>query len=355
MERATVYSHLLVPIDDSVLSTANCEAAVRLAKALNARITFFHAVPSLGAMRPGATLRTTLPGSFAESAFGDACSLLAAHAVAAEEAGVSYDVESSAVDEPAAAIVAAAQASRCDLIVMATHGPRGVAGLLHGSHTQRVLRRTSIPVLVTRVEPNAPVGARERVLAVLHQEHHLMMAVVHGLRDMMKRVATSPASLDALLLESMLEYLRDIQALTHDPKEEHLLLDALCERSPSSEALRADVRVRHEQAAELTRAALAALEPVMSDQGAALGDAVDRVVALADKIEQCIALEEAELVPSACRLMLDEDWARIAPEFVSSREVDPVDARLIKSRQMFAQLAGLRTGVAENVTTGPQR
>ena len=55
-----------------------------------------------------------------------------------------------ASDHPHEAIVAAAATHGCDLIVMASHGRRGVAGILLGSETQKVLTHSKIPVLVFR-------------------------------------------------------------------------------------------------------------------------------------------------------------------------------------------------------------
>jgi hypothetical protein len=55
------------------------------------------------------------------------------------------------------AILEGASAEGCDLIFMASHGRRGLAGLLLGSETQRVLSHSSLPVLVYR-KPNLPAG-----------------------------------------------------------------------------------------------------------------------------------------------------------------------------------------------------
>ena len=50
----------------------------------------------------------------------------------------------------AALVIRAARAKRCDLIVMASHGRRGVAALVLGSETQKVLTHSKLPVLVVR-------------------------------------------------------------------------------------------------------------------------------------------------------------------------------------------------------------
>jgi nucleotide-binding universal stress UspA family protein len=52
--------------------------------------------------------------------------------------------------DPYEAILAAARDHGCDLILMASHGRKGVRGLLLGSQTQKVLTHSSIPVMVFR-------------------------------------------------------------------------------------------------------------------------------------------------------------------------------------------------------------
>jgi nucleotide-binding universal stress UspA family protein len=69
---------------------------------------------------------------------------------AAKAAGVACETACEKSDQPYEAIVEAAQARGCDLIVMASHGRRGVGALLLGSDTQKVLTHSKIPVLVYR-------------------------------------------------------------------------------------------------------------------------------------------------------------------------------------------------------------
>ena len=69
---------------------------------------------------------------------------------AAEEAGVPCETARETNVQPYEAIVEAARKKGCDLIIMASHGRRGVQGLLLGSETQKVLTHSKIPVLVYR-------------------------------------------------------------------------------------------------------------------------------------------------------------------------------------------------------------
>jgi nucleotide-binding universal stress UspA family protein len=69
---------------------------------------------------------------------------------AAEKGGVSCDIDYVTSSHPYEMIIKAAEKKGCDLIMMASHGRRGVQGLLIGSETQKVLTHTKIPVLVCR-------------------------------------------------------------------------------------------------------------------------------------------------------------------------------------------------------------
>jgi len=146
------YRHLLVPSDGSDLSRVAVRQAVGLATALGARITFFHAqasvpvqVVGLGEMLDAATMEALMTASHkdAERILEDALAV-------AREAGVSAASEKVMSDLPHQAIVEAAARLGCDLILMASHGRRGLVGLLIGSETQRVLVQAPCPVLVVR-------------------------------------------------------------------------------------------------------------------------------------------------------------------------------------------------------------
>jgi nucleotide-binding universal stress UspA family protein len=75
---------------------------------------------------------------------------LDAAATVAASAGVSYDKVLIEQDEPYRAIIRVAEERGCDLIVMASHGRRGLPALVLGSETMKVLTHCSVPVLVYR-------------------------------------------------------------------------------------------------------------------------------------------------------------------------------------------------------------
>ncbi|MGJ7541984.1 universal stress protein [Variovorax sp. LT1R16] len=76
--------------------------------------------------------------------------MLAAVDARAQRVGVKVKTVTVRSDRVAEAIIAAAQKQQCDLIVMASHGRKGVKRLLLGSETQHVLTHSSLPVLVLR-------------------------------------------------------------------------------------------------------------------------------------------------------------------------------------------------------------
>src|SRR5262249_5290544 len=87
----TMYRHLMVPLDDSPLSVESVRQAVELARALGAKVSFFHAKADYGATSVGALERVIAPATFNENVAGEARAILAKAEVVAREAGVAYD------------------------------------------------------------------------------------------------------------------------------------------------------------------------------------------------------------------------------------------------------------------------
>ena len=147
-----MFKHILVPTDGSSLSLDTVKRAVAFAKEIGAKITFYYAKPDypVAYYGEGALIDPTTPEKFAEMADKQAKEILGAAAAAAAEAGVSCASVSTVSDIPYEAIIEAATSANCDLIFMASHGRRGISGLLLGSETQKVLTHSKTPVLVYR-------------------------------------------------------------------------------------------------------------------------------------------------------------------------------------------------------------
>lgn len=147
-----MFRHFFVPTDGSVLSHQAVEKAVSFAKESGARITFFYARADADSSIYGeaALLRSINPDLFVQSLEQESHAALTGAQGVAQAAGVPSDALSAVSDEPYEVIIANAENCGCDLILMASHGRRGMKGLLLGSQTQKVLKHTKIPVLVCR-------------------------------------------------------------------------------------------------------------------------------------------------------------------------------------------------------------
>lgn len=147
-----MFKHILVPTDGSPLSEGTVARAVSFAKDAGARITFFYAQPDfpMPIYGEGALIDPTTPEQFAKSAEEEARKILGKAKTVADSEGVAADTDTIVNEVPYEAVIDAAKRHGCDLIFMASHGRRGIAGLLLGSETQKVLTHSNIPVLVYR-------------------------------------------------------------------------------------------------------------------------------------------------------------------------------------------------------------
>jgi nucleotide-binding universal stress UspA family protein len=148
-----MYKHILLPHDGSPLSDKALTEGIRVAKASNAKVTLLHVVapyhaPGL-AMHSSPALRA-IEHQHQEELEKAARGMLesAQHSVRGQ--GVSCEFAVISAVSPAESIIDQANARACDLIVMSSHGRRGVEGLLVGSETVKVLTHTKTPVLVVR-------------------------------------------------------------------------------------------------------------------------------------------------------------------------------------------------------------
>lgn len=147
-----MFKHILVPTDGSDLSVETVKRAISFARESGAHITFFYAKPEypVAFYGEGAFIDPTTPEKFAEMADQQAQEILSACEQLARDGNVAATSLAVTSDIPYEAIIAAASSAGCDLIFMASHGRRGISGLLLGSETQKVLTHSKIPVLVYR-------------------------------------------------------------------------------------------------------------------------------------------------------------------------------------------------------------
>ena len=149
-----MYKHILVPTDGSTLSLKAAKQAARLAQKLGARITALYVIePYMPPMTGETALLIRQTGAqemYAKAAKAAAAAALAK--VGATAATMKVRCAGLAVTDfhPWIGIIKAARAKKCDLIVMASHGRRGLAALILGSETNKVLTHSKTPVLVCR-------------------------------------------------------------------------------------------------------------------------------------------------------------------------------------------------------------
>jgi nucleotide-binding universal stress UspA family protein len=148
-----MFKSILVPTDGSEVSTKATQQAVSIAQAMKAKIVGLHVYPEFHTvvlyeyMGPVPMMNRK---EYVASAKATAESYLSAVANAAKTAGVGYEGVIVAADRIHEAVIKAAKRKKCDLIIMASHGKKGITGELVGSETARVITNCKIPVLVYR-------------------------------------------------------------------------------------------------------------------------------------------------------------------------------------------------------------
>jgi nucleotide-binding universal stress UspA family protein len=150
-----MYDHILIPTDGSELARKGVDQGLSLAKSLKARVTIVTVTDHFPVYVGGGMGGTWVPGSeeIAQYEAGQkelAQRVLGAAEAAAKELGVPADTVHVPDAYPAEAIVELAKARDCSLIVMASHGRRGLRKLVLGSQTSEVLAHSPVPVLVVR-------------------------------------------------------------------------------------------------------------------------------------------------------------------------------------------------------------
>jgi nucleotide-binding universal stress UspA family protein len=145
-----MYKHILLATDGSDLAKKGIDQGLALAKALGAKVTAVTVTEPMAAMLVGEAAIALPLDEYDKAASANAKQILAAVSAAAAKAGVACDVLHVKDQYPAEGIVDAAKARACDLIVMASHGRRGLSKLLLGSQATRVLTHSEVPVLVCR-------------------------------------------------------------------------------------------------------------------------------------------------------------------------------------------------------------
>ena len=144
-----MFQRILVPTDGTDITKKAVETAVGLARSLGARL-YALSVKEPFPYSAISEMQPTPPQEFYDAQERIAAARVQAVRDACGAVGLTCEAATIEALHPWEAIIDYAKQQDCDLIVMASHGRRGVSALLLGSETQRVLIHTTIPVLIVR-------------------------------------------------------------------------------------------------------------------------------------------------------------------------------------------------------------
>lgn len=146
-----MFKRILIPTDGSETSRSTLQACVGFAKEIGATVVGLHVLPEFEVFfNEGYMLPEDSREKLKRETESRAEKFLDEISVAAKAAGVNCETLFLAGDYPYEVIIKVAQEKNCDLIAMASHGRKGIKGMLLGSETQKVLTHSQIPVLVYR-------------------------------------------------------------------------------------------------------------------------------------------------------------------------------------------------------------
>ena len=145
-----MYKHILIATDGSELAGKAVAQGLDLAKALGAKATVVTVTEPWTAAAYGTIPTPSLIDSYDSASAENATRILATVAEVAKTKQIACDALHVADRYPVEGILETTKDKGCDLIVMASHGRRGIARVLLGSETIRVLTLSPVPVLVIR-------------------------------------------------------------------------------------------------------------------------------------------------------------------------------------------------------------
>lgn len=143
-----MFKRILLPTDGSELSLKAVRLGVDLAQTCGAAVIALHAIPPAQTIAYMAEIMASIEFDYAKEATRFAERYLEDARAIAEQAGVPFDRLLLFGTQPHQAIMQTATERQCDLIVMAAHGWQGLARLLMGSETHKVILKSPVPVLV---------------------------------------------------------------------------------------------------------------------------------------------------------------------------------------------------------------
>ena len=147
-----MYERILIPTDGSKLSQKAAQQALQLAELTGAQVVALHVVPRypVSYFEGGASVDAREVGRIEADWISRGQAVVDGVKASAEARGLKAKAVTMKSDLVAESIMAAARKHKCDLIVMASHGRKGLKRLLLGSETNHVLTHSHLPVMVLR-------------------------------------------------------------------------------------------------------------------------------------------------------------------------------------------------------------
>jgi nucleotide-binding universal stress UspA family protein len=150
-----MYKHILIATDGSEVADKAVLHGLTLAKAVNASVTLLTVTEPIWNAFPGEMAIAFPYEDYQKAMAANADRILASVADAAKTKNVSFTVKHVKDQFPVDGIISAAQEGGCDLIVMASHGRRGLKRMMLGSQAAAVVVSSTIPVLIYREPPSS--------------------------------------------------------------------------------------------------------------------------------------------------------------------------------------------------------
>ena len=145
-----MYKNILIPTDGSDLATMAVKHGINFAKDIGAKVIGVTVTEPFHLLSVKPTQLEYTPAEYEKQSRTHAQKILSSVSAAADSAGVSCETVHVVHEHPYQAIIDTAASKGCDLVLMASHGRRGVAAVVLGSETVKVLTHSKIPVLVYR-------------------------------------------------------------------------------------------------------------------------------------------------------------------------------------------------------------
>lgn len=150
LEPEKMYKHILIATDGSELAEKAVAQGLAIAKALGTKVTAINVSEPWVAVAPGEVAMAFPIKDYDESVVANANRILSAVEAEAKSLGVECSTLHVKDQFPAEGIIETADKLGCDLIVMSSHGRRGLMRFLLGSQANKVLTHSTTPVLICR-------------------------------------------------------------------------------------------------------------------------------------------------------------------------------------------------------------